>query len=176
MNNNLEKNKEAIYYLIANNGIISSDEHYRTSLIKDIKSDDVIIQFNTTVNFDFLKTIDCHHYLCMNKNGSRHIHGLKQYKYNRSFYEKVFVQNDVYKFVSKDLIKDDKLFIFPVTPYDFKTKKIPSVGYKFLRYLRDNQEIPLQNIRLVGFTFHGWEGHDWKNEKNECEKNVYLVE
>lgn len=157
------------YYFIANNGCISSDARYKEKLIDEIKPNDVVVQFNNTINFDFIKKLNCIHYLVLNKNGSTNIHGLKEYKVNRLHYDKVYVQNDVFKFVKKDLVVDDKLFVFPISDYKFKTDKIPSVGYKFYRYLVDVQQIPIKCIKLVGFTFSGWPGHDWVFEKKECE-------
>lgn len=174
-NNNENHNGISKYYFIANNGCVSSDGRYREKLMDSVKFNDVVVQFNLTVNFDFIKKLDCKHYLVMNKNGSTNLHGLKQYKLNRLQYDKIYVQNDVFRFVKKELVVDESLYVYPISTYDFKTDKIPSVGYKFYRYLVDIQKIPIDCIKFVGFTFRGWSGHDWEFEKEECDSLNIIV-
>lgn len=56
---------------------------------------------------------------------------------------------------------------------NYTETKYPSIGYHAIKYFSDTFE----KIYLIGFTFSGWDGHDWELEK-ECASNnkkVFLL-
>lgn len=60
--------------------------------------------------------------------------------------------------------------ISPYPPYENRARKIPSTGFIMLNWLA--KTYPIEPIHLIGFTFSGWQWHDWNHERQEVEKLV----
>ncbi|MDS7932453.1 hypothetical protein RMB03_00365 [Acinetobacter sp. V91_7] len=76
-------------------------------------------------------------------------------KYINYFFEKnikVKMIDQSYYWAAKDLTNIDNLSIL-------------STGFIAIFYFLSNKEYTNYDIYLCGFTFHGWSGHDWEQEK-----------
>jgi len=82
-------------------------------------------------------------------------------KYKNYFFEKnikVNVVEQSYYWAAKDLMSKDSLSIL-------------TTGFIAIFYFLNNEEYKNYDIYLCGFTFQGWSGHDWEQEK-KCVLNL----
>ena len=152
-------------YLIANSRSIRLDT-------KNINKDDIIIHFNSCKFFPRLKNIKCKHFIYLNDNEGNWW-GEKIFSKIHGKIDKVFVNKSMEKqFLCKYPSLSYKLHCLEKTMKDYPEGKLASAGFVMLNYCLKNLED--NPVKLVGFTFRGWDGHDWKYERSFSEP--YILE
>lgn len=150
-----------IYYLVANATLCSSALSY---LFFNVHEPDCIVHFNTHVNLKILKHIRCNHAVFLHDTGTI-LWGYERFLRNAHHLTRVYLeeksQSNGYNL---DSFIEKTTFIKNIEPpIDYKTSCC-SAGFKMLTYLLSTKKSEDQ-IRLIGYTFEGWRGHDWKYEK-----------
>lgn len=159
-----------IYYLIANAKLCSSVYRY---LFNNVNETDCIVHFNTHDNLKILKHIRCEHTIFLHDSGKQ-LWGYEMFLNNIDLVKVVYLEEKT-RTTPYELDKFmDKVRFIPnmEPPSDYKTECC-SAGFKMLTYLLSVKD-EVDRIRLIGFTFEGWNGHDWKYEKQVAQP--YLLE
>ena len=158
----------SIYYIVANNKHINT-EYLKTNVTKD----DYIVHFNKQNHFNSLKNLPAKHCLFMNDCDNLlfgyDIFAKKKQKFETLFLRKSCKDKKYYnqlKFFDNDVV-------FIETPR-YNSNKSPSAGYTLISYLINNN-VEYHNIKLIGFSFSGWNGHDWDYEISFCNNHFDLI-